>query len=186
MTRTLHADTTAELATEDLRDALLIDLAFADGTVRFWSGIGDLVWSGDTFTGTGSLGEVSKIEETADLRAVGVQLKLSGIPASLLAIALGEHYQGRLGNKWLALFDANWAIIDDPILMFTGKMDVMVIEVGQETGTIQVNLEHRLIDLNRARERRYTPEDQNVLYPNDRGLDNVASLQDKDIVWGKS
>ena len=36
------------------------------------------------------------------------------------------------------------------------------------------------------RERRYTPEDQKLDYPLDEGFSSVASLQDKQVAWGKS
>jgi hypothetical protein len=45
--------------------------------------------------------------------------------------------------------------------------------------------ESRLIDLERSRERRYTSEDQKIDYPNDKGLEFIADLQDKEIVWGR-
>jgi len=41
-----------------------------------------------------------------------------------------------------------------------------------------------LIDLERARVRRYTPEDQKINFPNDKGLDFVSDLTDKVVQWG--
>ena len=42
----------------------------------------------------------------------------------------------------------------------------------------------RLIDLDRSRARRFTSEDQKIDYPDDKGLEMVASLQDTVIIWG--
>ena len=63
-------------------------------------------------------------------------------------------------------------------------MDVMTIEDAGATATINVSAESRLIDLDRSRTRRFTSEDQKIDYPNDKGLEMVASLQDKQITWG--
>jgi len=57
----------------------------------------------------------------------------------------------------------------------------------QESGNVaNVNItgESRLIDLEIARERRYTSEDQKIDFPDDKGFEFVADLQNKEIVWG--
>jgi hypothetical protein len=41
-----------------------------------------------------------------------------------------------------------------------------------------------LIDLNRAREWRYTHESQQQISPGDRGFEYVAGLQEREIRWG--
>ena len=63
-------------------------------------------------------------------------------------------------------------------------MDVMSIQESGEQATINITGESRLIDLEIARERRYTSEDQKIDFPDDKGLEFVADLQDKQIIWG--
>ncbi len=70
--------------------------------------------------------------------------------------------------------------------LFAGYMDQMNISDGGETSTIELMVENRLIDLERARVARFTSGYQKSLYPNDLGLDFIEDLQDKDIVWGRS
>ena len=36
-----------------------------------------------------------------------------------------------------------------------------------------------------TRVRRYTAEDQKIDYPNDKGLEFVAEMAEKEIVWGR-
>jgi hypothetical protein len=69
--------------------------------------------------------------------------------------------------------------------IFSGYMDEMNIDEGPESGTIELKVENKLIDLERARTRRYTSEYQKSVYPGDLGLDFVESLQDKKVVWGR-
>jgi hypothetical protein len=55
---------------------------------------------------------------------------------------------------------------------------------GAERCEIQITYESRLIDLNRAREWRYTHESQQQISPGDLGFEYVAGLQEREIRWG--
>jgi len=65
-------------------------------------------------------------------------------------------------------------------------MDQMNIEETADTCTVELTLENKLVDLERARVARFTSAYQKSLYPGDLGLDFVESLQDKEIVWGRN
>ncbi len=60
------------------------------------------------------------------------------------------------------------------------------LEETADTCTVQLTLENKLVDLERARVARFTSAYQKSLYSGDLGLDFVESLQDKEIVWGRS
>jgi hypothetical protein len=70
--------------------------------------------------------------------------------------------------------------------IFSGYMDEMNIDEGAEFGTIELKVENKLIDLERARVLRFSSGYQKTKYPGDKGLDFVEDLQDKEIVWGRS
>lgn len=186
MSRNLTAGALAQTTADTMTPILLAELEFPSGFVRVWSGYGNLIWNGNTFIGTGLLGNISPIEETSEIRASGIKLSLSGIPSSLLAVALGEVRQGRSVKVWIAFLDALNAIIPDPYLAFSGRMDVPEILESGETSTISLSAESRLIDLEKPRERRYTDQDQRIRYPDDRGFEFVPSIQEADIRWGQS
>ena len=61
----------------------------------------------------------------------------------------------------------------------------MNIEESGDTCVVSVTAENVLIKLERPIVRRFTNEDQKSRFPNDRGLEFVAALQDKDILWGR-
>lgn len=46
-----------------------LELAFDSGTIRLWTGIGDKIIHGETYTGTGRLLEIGDISEVGDLSA---------------------------------------------------------------------------------------------------------------------
>lgn len=164
---------------------LLFEAEFASGWLRLWTGIGPISWNSYTWTGAGNLVGVSPMTETADLRAVGITISLSGMPSALISTALGQSRQGKIGRVYLGFLNSSGAIVADPYLSFEGRLDVPTIADQGDSCTISISYESRLIDLDRPRERRYTGEDQRMDHPEDRGFDNVASLQDASIVWGR-
>ena len=73
--------------------------------------------------------------------------------------------------------------VDIDLKLFAGRADVMTIADEGATCTISLAVENRLVDLRRARPRRYEPEDQHVYFPNDKGFNYVPTLQDRNIKW---
>lgn len=205
-TRNLDSLFQSELEQSVFRPFYTVEMLFDEGAVRFWTGLGDLVLDGITYSGVGNLLEISSVEETADLSARGVSLTLSGISSSLVSLALSSTYQNRACNLSFGAFTSQGAVLKEdgdflllengdnilrePIIgasnvVFEGYMDQMNIYEDGETATIELLVENRLIDLERPRRRRYSQEWQNSVYPNDKGFDYIASLQGKDIPWGR-
>lgn len=184
MARDLTASVITQLQAASVEVGVLFEGEFASGWVRLWSGVGTLSWDGKSWSGVGTLLGISGIDETNEIRASGLTVSLSGVPSDLLSAALGDARSGKTGRVYLAFFSGG-SIVADPILQFEGRLDVPAIEDGPDTATISISYESELIDLERARERRYTPEDQAIDYPGDLGFAYVAALQDAQITWGR-
>ena len=184
MSRDITSAVNTILESDNLSPFLAVDLAFDGGNFVCWTGYGNITFGGTTYFGSGDFLNVSQISETADIQANGINITLSGIPSDLISSALNETYQGRPAKLYLGLLDDNNAVVDDPYLMFSGRMDTMGIEDSGDTANIGLTAESRLIDLERSRERRYTSEAQKIDYPTDKGLEFIAELQDKEIIWG--
>ncbi len=185
MTRAISAAMLAALQGQSLRPVILFESEFPSGFLRLWSGLGSIVWDGRTWVGAGTLLGVAAVEETTDVVASGTAVTLSAVPTDLVSLVIGEAQQGAPGRLWLGLLDAGGALIADPVAWFTGRLDVPTISDGAETCTVTVTYESRLIDLGRAREWRLTDESQKALYPGDRGLEYVTTIQDRPIAWGR-
>jgi len=169
------------LGDEVVEPFFALDLEFDSGTLRFWSGVGTKVIDGESYIGAGTFLGISDIEETAEIAAAGVTLTLSGIPAELLSLALNEPYQNRRALIYFGIAGAE----ADMAIVFVGTMDRMDIEEGAETSVISLAVENRLLDLERARVRRYTNNDQRSRFPGDRGFEFVETIQDREIFWGR-
>jgi hypothetical protein len=186
MSRDVTPAFAAALAAQNLRPAIFFEGEFASGFLRLWSGLGDIQWNGETWTGAGTLLGIGAIEETGDVVANGCSVALSGVPADLVSAAILEARQGRAGRIWLALLSETFDIIDSPSLAFSGRLDVPEISDTGDTCVITISYESRLIDLNVAREWRYTHEAQQVLSPGDLGFQYVTAIQELEIKWGRS
>ncbi len=207
MSRDLSQVTIDNLEDDVVYPFFAVELLFdGDNTLRMWTGVGTLTLEdGTEWVGVGSILNVSAIEETAEMAVKGATITLSGVSSEALSLALSEPYQGRVCNIYFGTFsigkllqeDGAFILMEDgsKILLentstgfnqiFSGYMDQMNITDGGDTATIELMVENRLIDLERARVARFTSGYQKSIYPGDLGLDFVEDLQDKDIVWGR-
>lgn len=184
--RDISANMASEFEGRNALPILLAQLEFDSETLYMWSGLGDLVWDGNTYTGAGSLINISTVQENQNLEAQGIVCSLSGVPSTLLAVALQERSRGRPFRLWLGAIDEGnspRALIDEPYRIFTGLMDVMEISDDGEAAIIRLSVESSMLTARRAKIQRYTSEDQKKTYPTDLGLDFINQLQDKEVVW---
>ena len=130
--------------------------------------------------------EIGIVSESADLSANGMSIRLSGVTEPLVSKARDEDYQGRELKVLLGAMDSTNSVISSPVIIFSGFMDTMTIQDTADTATITVTVENRLIEFQRNRIRRYTAEDQKIDYPTDKGLEFVAEIAEKEIVWGRT
>lgn len=182
MSRDLSSTTLNALDDDVIKPFFAVELLFdGDAVVRMWTGSGDLNFGGNTYLGLGNLLSISDIEETAEMAVKGATLTLSGVAQELITLALSQPYQGRVCNIYFGVLGEL-----TPNQIFSGYMDQMNIDDSAETSTIELTVENRLVDLERARVARFTSSYQKSIYPDDKGLDFVEDLQDKKIVWGRS
>jgi hypothetical protein len=186
MSRDLSPGVLAAISAETVRPCLFFEGQFATGYLRVWTGLGDILWNGFTWTGAGNLVGLSPIEESTDVAAQGVTVSLSGVPAAYVALALSEARQGMPGRIWLGFVDPAGIVIDSPFQSFAGRLDVPEVADGAETCVIRITYESRLLDLMKPREWRYTDQSQQALHPGDRAFEYVAGLQEKPITWGRA
>jgi len=182
-TRDLTSSLSAALDDAVIEPFFAVDLEFDSTPVYIWTGLGTKTISGKNYQGLGDLLNISSVEETADISAKGASLTLSGIPNNTnLALALTEPYQGRVGRIYFGVMGNQTEYTE----VFTGYMDQMNIVEGPDTSTLEISLENRLIDLERKRVARYTHAYQINKFPGDLGLEFVESLQEKEILWGRT
>ena len=209
MSRDLIPDTVQSISQDVVRPFFAVELKFdGENTLRMWTGQGTLILAdGTEWVGAGDLLNISTIEETSEMAVKGATVTLNGIPSNVISLALGQPYQGRVCNIYFGTFtvsdgnllqeDSSYILLEDgsKIILqgssnqfneiFSGYMDQMNIQEESETSTIELKVENKLVDLERARVARFTSGYQKSLYKNDQGFDFVESMQDKQISWGR-
>ena len=190
MTRTIATANKNETTAEVFRPVLFLYLDLDGGDVIVNSSDQDIAWdydgdsSDETFTGVGQFGSVSVINESADLKASGIQCMLSGIPTTHISNALSESYSGRTAKLYIGFLNSSRVLVADPMVIFAGRIDAMDIQIGK-TASVSVSIESKLVDWERARIRRYTNEDQRNLYSTDEFCEFVVQTVEKELVWGQ-
>ena len=154
------------------------------GPLRLWSGMYDktinVQGSDQTFTGTGGLLSIGGLEETGDLSAKSVTLTLSGIPSTIISLALQEPYQRRACRIYFGVES-----VSDVVEIFTGKMNTMRILDSEDTATIELTVESKLVELERSSNWRYNDENHQSRNSGDSFFSYVQSIQDAQIPWGR-
>jgi hypothetical protein len=215
MSRDLNPSTIESINSSFVKPFFAVELLF-DGNkvIRLWTGEGTLTLEDNTqWVGSGNFLDISSVEETSEMSVRGATLTLSAVPNEVLSLALSEPYQGRVCNIYFGTFSLgsySGSIVDESgsyILLqdgskidlqnsggnasafneiFSGYMDQMNVEEGPTTSVVELKVENKLIDLERARVARFTSGYQKSKYPLDKGLDFVEGLQNKKVLWGRS
>jgi len=159
---------------------------FDTDDILVWSGTDDLVIGSETYTGAGTLLSVSNVEDNTEIKSNGLVVGLSGMDTTVVNYALTENYQNRPITVFLGYVMGGTNEVAGTLTLFKGRMTSLVINDTPDGSTVTIDAENRLVDLDRPSNLRYTKESQNFLHSGDTGFNRVASLQDKQIVWGKT
>lgn len=184
MARGISAAARAAAALGVVRPAAFIEVEFDSGSWRTWAGIGDLVVGGAVYIGTGVMLSLELPSETADLTASPIRVRISGLDAEMLALALAEPYQGRVMTIRIGFFNEDNQLVGMPDIWMRARLDVMSVEEGGETSTIDCLAETKLRDLRRPIGFLYTTEDQETAFPGDQFFEFVPTIGDKQQYWG--
>lgn len=163
-----------------------VKLEFAAATVYVHNGIGTYTWGGEDWLGVGSLGSVSTLEEGSEVSPYSITLTLSALDATLSGQALNEDYFMRPVNIYVGILSADDELIEDPLPMWAGFMDVMSITAGQEGGNgdqIVVTCESELAAFDRSANLRYTNQAQQQRYPSDTFFEFMPKIEGLKIKW---
>jgi hypothetical protein len=162
----------------------LVAIQFTSGMYRAWTGTGTITWDSFDWTGTGDLMGVSAITQTADLSAEGITIALSGINSTNVGSVVSDVATYLTVDVWLGFLDSSNAIVVDPVHVFGGHVDVPTVQDDGDTATISITAENDLLILSKASMRRYTNDDQQIIYPTDTGFQYVPTVQAWNGSWG--
>ena len=178
MSRTVAASIITAMAQGTFVPLLLVEFEFDSGDLNIWNGIGELTVSSTTYTGAGDLLSISQAEETSQVISRGMDIILSGIPSSLVALAIAEPFQGRS-----CVVKIGFEGSEDTAVLFSGLLDQMNIDESSSTSVITVNVENELAALDRIVPRLYSDHSHQSRFPGDKAFEFVTAV-DKVVNWG--
>lgn len=183
MSRPLGTVFTAAITGSTLTVTHAVDFEFGGdtGTARFFTGLGDLVINGNTYTGVGNLGAISSLTEDNKLGVNGMTFTLSGVPPELLAIAMNIPCRNKPVKMYVVLFSPEGNIVSNQ-LCFNGRMDQMILKEDGNSSSITITAESQVIDFNRPRLSRWTYNQRKD--QTDNGLKNISRSSGIVIPWG--
>lgn len=191
----------AQLDGAAVRAAHLVRFGFLSGEVRVWTGFGDLIANGETWSGVGNLGALSTVNVGSSGAVEEMTFALAGTAEMLAAIADdAAESSGREVTVYLQFFDVRsfddagnwveWQPLDDPLTLFWGIMGPLTIARPRPDGadaqavrTISVSAASALFNRARPAYAYMTDVDQKARHPGDEIFRNMQSFVDKEARW---
>lgn len=174
-------------AGETVALAILVKFDFPGDTQRLWQGgTGTLIADSEEWVGLGTVGSVSDMQIGHGDSASLITFMLSGVDQDIVALAReAGSVRGTPASIYFGFLSAPKRMLDSPFLLETGKLDVLSFAAnGPRDRTVICTMESDFADRSGASFGRYSPRDQAGLgYPDDRGLDFVASMVYTSTSW---
>lgn len=139
-----------------------------------------------TFTALGPFLQFGNVDESADFQINQVTITLGGIRDGDLALFLENQYLDQPVKIFRVWYTGEGAMIDDPVMIFDGRIDKPVISDDPDNGiTIGCSASSQWVDYERRAGRHTNPSEQTFFFPGDTGF-KFANIAIKDLKWGGS
>ena len=183
---TVSALNKAALEAEHAARIYFIHLDFTGTPFYACTGALDYVVLGQTWYGIGDIQGISDITDTADVAARPITMSLTGVDSYITTpVQSRTNYKGRSAKVYRGLLDSNFDLIDDPDIIWTGRMDVGSMLRGGEY-LAQMVCEPLAARMLRPNLSRYSDEDHQLRSSGDKFFEFLSQMEQKDVVWGGS
>lgn len=184
--RSLETAVSNALVANVVKGIYFVRLNFDEGAVGWHTSFGDITYDGLTYKGVGALSSISSIKEESGVKASGCNVGISGIKEEIVALFVGTNYINRKAFIFfLPLDEQDRPVSITPKLLFRGSMDNISGVMGRNAG-FSVTLKSRFADWERPRKILYTDVMQQKLYPGDLGMEFIAQLSQKKVIWPRA
>jgi|LakMenEpi03Aug12_release.lakeMendotaPanAssembly.Ray.scaffolds.fasta_scaffold01641_16 hypothetical protein len=185
--KTLNSSALAALESGECVIAGAVQLTFST-TYRFWSGVGDRTYDGQTFVGVDAPVLIVPITSEAGAGTDGVQIGVSALDTTIAASIDSENYHQKPAILWRWIFSADGLTLLDGEVFFRGRVDTVTIREetpGQSALVFAIEGAGRDMDRRGARVRSNT--DQRVLGgSSDGGMKHISTAGIRSLYWGRA
>lgn len=187
MARGLSIAAKVALGADPLRIVHLLELELDEptGTIRLTDSPTEIQWEGATYYRGGNLLGFSDIEESAALMVNQLTVSLAGVDQTLIALVLQENYLDRTLRIRRGFLNETTRALETVEPFFEGRVNQPAVAEDPPAGTSTVSLTAAdgWIDFERAPGRQTNHEQQQALFPGDRGFECAAQTY-QDLPWG--
>lgn len=191
MTTTISA-----LNSSSINFAEFVRLTLPSGTVTFCNASAPITVDGITFEGLSTLLQIGEIQKNVKANSGDLQLSLTGIDPSTVALVLGAEIKGSQVEIWRGFLDSNNQIITTPTTQFFKRYQGIINNVAitedfndqirQRIATCLVtSASMRTVLENRSAGLKTNEQAWKVFYPNDTSMDRVAIIASTYFDFGK-
>lgn len=193
MTRFNQPANQAAFDGEHVDFAIAAQLNFLSGTVRCHMGIGTLKINGQNFIGIGStanggMGSLSPmVEQPSQRNANSMYLAISGVDPTLVGkVPQRGDFWGQFASIYFLPLDPKTYLPLSPTepAIYEGFMDQLVYTRKRGSAQIQLTVRHYDSLFDSSIGLLYTDESQKSLFPTDNFFSQIASLPNKQVIWG--
>lgn len=166
--------------------AILVEVQFASGPARFWTGQGTRTFDDRDWQGVGSILSISEITRLQNGQADPFEVEIVAgdeiIRPGLIEFA--DEAQDRELSVYLQFlnYEAD-AALGAPWKIRDGLMRGATLTVDAETMKLTVACDTTASLRNRPAYGMLTDRDQKARYPDDRGLEFVHAIDGREILW---
>lgn len=185
MSRGFPAAVLTALSSQHVALVTFAKLEFPSGTLYVHNSLGTYTWGGNDWLGTGDLGEISQLQEGAEVSPYKITLSLSGLDSTISGAALTEDYYLQPVTVYLGALASDDTLIADPTIVWEGAMDQMELSVGAEGGdAIVLTAESELARFDRASNLKYTDAQLQTDFSGDLAFEFMSDIEGSKIRWG--
>ena len=182
MSRGLSADQISALASGKLHLVSMVKLAFGS-TYYYTNHYKNIVYDSNTYLSSAFIMDISQIREESTMTNASIDLTLSAVTTTLLTDLMSNGHIGKTVIVFLAMLDANGAIITNPIQVFEGQTNAFKFLENTTTAEIVLTVGNQWTKIKQFSGRRLTNQSQQLVFNNDPSLEFRDQIGKK-ITWG--
>lgn len=185
------------LSSSSINFAEFVRLTLPAETLTFCNAAGPITVNSITFEGLSSLLQIGEIQKNVKANSADLQISLTGIDPSTVALVLGANLKGSKVEIWRGFLDANNQIITTPTTQFFKRYQGIINNVAINE-TFDDNLRQRIatcvissasmrsvLDA-RVAGMKTNEQSWKQFYPNDTSMDRVAVIASTYFDFGKA
>tara|TARA_R110002074_G_scaffold213503_1_gene383254 strand:- start:128 stop:679 length:552 start_codon:yes stop_codon:yes gene_type:complete len=182
--RTISAATASALENDNFNLATLIQFEFSTN-IRLTDWDRNLTALSNTWVSSANVLSFGSSSESSDLAVNGIDITLSGVEQTYVAIFLTNNYIDVPVKLYRAVLNNADVVIGDPILVFDGLITGFAIEDTEDSSEISITTASHWADFEKLNGRKTNHNSQVLHFPNDEGFEFAAKTI-KDLRWGKA